>query len=199
MSKKVLAIFDFDGTLTTNDTLWSFLIFSKGWPRFCTALLRNSFSLCLALLGFKSRSEAKEDLYRSCFAGVEKKNFEGLCVSFAYYSGKYIRSEAEAKVEYHKSLNHEIVVVTASPVDWVIPIVSTIGITKVIGTELEIDKKGVLTGYFSTKNCFGAEKVSRLEQQYGKLSEFETYAYGDSNGDKELLAIADHKFYRRFW
>lgn len=199
MPKKVLAVFDFDGTLTNRDTLWSFLIFSKGWRSFFFALLKNSFSLFLALIGFKSRSDAKEALYRTCFKGVEKREFNNLCKKFAVNGQKYIRDEAQRRVEYHRSLKHEIVIVTASPIDWVIPIAYSVGITKVIGTELEIDKRGALTGNFSTKNCFGAEKVYRLEKEYGRLGNFEIYAYGDSIGDKEMLSIATHKFYRRFW
>ena len=199
MPKKVLAVFDFDGTLTTKDTLWLFLIFSKGWRGFCFALLKNSFSLSLALFGFKSRSEAKEALFRSSFKGVEKSKFEKLCKNFAVNGKKYLKDEAKRRLEYHRSLNHEIVIVTASPVDWVLPIATSIGIIKVIGTELEFDQNGVLTGYFSTRNCFGVEKVNRLKHEYGELGDFEIYAYGDSNGDKEMLSIATHKFYRRFW
>ncbi len=33
----------------------------------------------------------------------------------------------------------------------------------------------------------------------GSLDNYEIYAYGDSAGDKDLLEIADHLFYRSFF
>ena len=59
-------------------------------------------------------------------------------------------------------------------------------------------KNGKLTGKFSTKNCFGIEKVNRIKEKYN-LSEYNViYAYGNSSGDKEMLSIANEKYYKRF-
>jgi len=47
-------------------------------------------------------------------------------------------------------------------------------------------------------NCNGKEKVSRIKEAFN-LADFETvYAYGDSSGDKEMLAIATHAHFRPF-
>ena len=55
-----------------------------------------------------------------------------------------------------------------------------------------------LTGKFATKNCSGVEKLNRIKENYN-LDNYKTiYAYGNSKGDKEMLTIADKKFYKYF-
>jgi phosphoserine phosphatase len=55
----------------------------------------------------------------------------------------------------------------------------------------------VLTGKFATPNCFGEEKVSRLEQLYtvDVLNKKKLTVYSDSMTDKPLYDIADKSFY----
>ncbi len=88
--------------------------------------------------------------------------------------------------------------VSASILDYLIPWAEDMGFTDVLATKLEIDAKGIITGNFSGKNCKGDEKVRRLEECVNDLEKHEIYAYGDSRGDKEILAIADHPFYKSF-
>jgi phosphoserine phosphatase len=45
-------------------------------------------------------------------------------------------------------------------------------------------------------NCFGPEKVARLTKLLGPKNQYTLYAYGDSRGDRELLELADFKYYR---
>ena len=60
-----------------------------------------------------------------------------------------------------------------------------------LATEVEVDDDGRLTGRFKTKNCFGQEKVDRLLQAEPHREDYFLTAYGDSRGDRELLAFAD--------
>jgi len=64
----------------------------------------------------------------------------------------------------------------------------------VIGTQLETDGEGCLTGGISGRNCHGPEKARRLREKISTLDQREVYAYGNSIGDRELLEIADHAF-----
>jgi phosphoserine phosphatase len=59
-------------------------------------------------------------------------------------------------------------------------------------------KDGRLTGRFLTKNCYGQEKVNRIKELYPHREEYHLTAYGDSNGDRELLAFADEAHYKPF-
>ncbi len=59
-------------------------------------------------------------------------------------------------------------------------------------------KNGIVTGKFSTKNCYGIEKANRVQEVYNFDDYDHIYAYGDSRGDKELLELADESFYKPF-
>jgi len=71
------------------------------------------------------------------------------------------------------------------------------GVDDVLATRLEV-RDGRLTGRLAGPNCYGPEKVARLEALVGDLAGVELYAYGDSRGDRELLAAAQHPVYRPF-
>ena len=72
----------------------------------------------------------------------------------------------------------------------------------VLGTQVETDKDGRLTGRFLSNNCYGAEKVERLCKQLPELTthrcDYHIEAFGDSRGDRELLAFADKAHYKPF-
>ena len=65
----------------------------------------------------------------------------------------------------------------------------------VLGTQIEV-KNGNLTGRFLTKNCYGQEKVNRILALYPDRNTYYLIAYGDSRGDKELLAFADEAHFK---
>ncbi len=70
------------------------------------------------------------------------------------------------------------------------------GIT-VLGSRLEI-RDGRLTGRLAGKNCNGNEKVCRIREAVTLTPYQAVYAYGDSSGDREMLALAHHKGFREF-
>lgn len=72
---------------------------------------------------------------------------------------------------------------------------------EVIGTKIEVTD-GRLTGRFLTPNCYGAEKVRRLQEACPRLAtergNYNVVAYGDSRGDREMLEFADEAYYKPF-
>ena len=68
---------------------------------------------------------------------------------------------------------------------------------RLLATLLETEN-GIVTGKLSGKNCYGPEKVARIKSEF-RLEEYDNiYAYGDSSGDTEMLAIATKPYYRKF-
>jgi phosphatidylglycerophosphatase C len=51
--------------------------------------------------------------------------------------------------------------------------------------------EGIATGNLDGPNCRGPEKVTRLHEWLGDRSTVNVVAYGDSAGDREMLADAD--------
>ena len=102
----------------------------------------------------------------------------------------------EAQVEkLTKHLEHgdTVYVISASIEEWILPWCHDFGKINVLGTKIEIID-GIITGKFQTKNCYGQEKVNRLLEKEPDRDSYYLYAYGDSKGDKEMLAFADKSF-----
>src|SRR5581483_9290555 len=68
------------------------------------------------------------------------------------------------------------------------------GFDAVLGTRLEIDGDGRLTGRLDGPNCRGPEKVERLRAWLGGDGDVTVHAYGDSAGDRQLWEFADHAY-----
>ena len=47
-------------------------------------------------------------------------------------------------------------------------------------------------------NCHGKEKVRRINEAFNLADYSSVYAYGDTPGDRYMLAIANYKFYKPF-
>ena len=47
-------------------------------------------------------------------------------------------------------------------------------------------------------NCHGQEKVRRIKEAYPLDQYREIYAYGDTGGDRPMLGLATHSFYKPF-
>ncbi len=195
--KAVAALFDFDGTLTKIDSLLMFLWHQvKLWT-----FVRRSLSLASILLryilGLIDNDTAKERLFVILFAQTSKSEFAAIAYSFSNSVLPTILSvEPMERLKWHREQGHRCILVSASIEDYLVPWAEAEGFSKVLATRLEVDAQGFLTGRFLGKNCYGTEKVRRIEEYLGALDQFEIYAYGDSRGDKEMLAIADHPFYR---
>lgn len=195
--KPVVAAFDFDGTLTHYDTMFPFLLHTVGWSKF----LRHIFVLLPTLTGYGlgviRNDIAKERVFVRFLSGMAIGALKNKGVQFAEKKlPGLLRPEAMQRLAWHKQHGHHCVVISASLELYVKPWAMNAGFDGVIATHLETLNDGHTTGKLSGKNCFGAEKIRRLEELLGPKSGFMLYAYGDSRGDKELLSAADHAYYR---
>jgi phosphatidylglycerophosphatase C len=100
-----------------------------------------------------------------------------------------LRPDVRARVDWHRTEGHELVLVSASPELYVAPIGRRLGFDEVLATRLEVDPAGLLPGRLLGANCRGPEKVARL-RQWRSDGLVVAYAYGDSAGDREMLALA---------
>ena len=183
---KVFA-FDFDGTLTTRDTLLAFIRYACGTPRFLLGFLLHAPLLVLMKLRLYSNGKAKQRLFTWFFRGMPLETFDALCQSFARTHRHLLRPETVRLLQQALSEGAEVLVVSASIDNWVQPFFPTV---TVLGTQIEVID-GRLTGHFLTPNCYGQEKVRRILALHPERSAYRLTAYGDSRGDRELLAFAD--------
>lgn len=204
---KRLYAFDFDGTLTTADTLLAFIRYACGTWRFVWGFLVHSPLLVLMKLKLYPNYRAKQRIFAWFFRGMKAETFDALCRRFADDNASLIRPKAKALLSKLFAEGESVCVVSASIDNWVRPFfyqltAHSASDFRVIGTKVEADSNGRLTGRFLTNNCYGPEKVRRVLAEYPQLaaqrSSYVVEAYGDSRGDKEMLAFADNAFYRPF-
>ena len=193
MRKKIYA-FDFDGTLTTRDTLIAFIRYAKGTGAFALGFLRHAHLLVLMKLRLYPNWKAKQRVFSYFFGGMRLEDFDALCRQFAEDNRHLLRPEGLKTISQAQAEGAEVVVVSASIDNWVKPFFSHL---IVLGTQIET-ADGRLTGRFLTDNCYGQEKVNRILALYPDRSEYHLIAFGDSRGDKELLAFADEAHYKPF-
>ena len=191
--KRIYA-FDFDGTLTTRDTLLAFIRYAKGTGAFLWGFLRHAHLLVLMKLGLYPNWKAKQRVFSYFFKGMSLEEFYTLCRQFAADNRQLLRPEGVKTLQQAQADGAEVLIVSASIDNWVQPFFPEV---KVVGTQVEV-KNGHLSGPFLTQNCYGEEKVRRILALYPDRSEYRLIAFGDSRGDKELLAFADEAHYKPF-
>ncbi len=195
--KKTLALFDFDGTITKKDSFIDFFEYYSGLFRFwmLTALL--SPLLLLKVFDLYEAGRLKEKFFVRFLKGKRVEEVDKILLPYSTEKLPLIlKRSALDEIKKHKRNGAEVALVSASSSLWLKHFAKEYEM-ELIATELEV-KEGTFTGNIYGKNCVGPEKVKRIKEKYD-LSEFgEIYAYGDSSGDKEMLEIASHKFYRHF-
>jgi HAD superfamily hydrolase (TIGR01490 family) len=197
MNKRNIALFDFDGTITTDDSLLKFIRFVVGDRRFLLGLVVLSPMLVLYKLKLIPNYKAKQYMLSWFFKGMRKVDFLKVANEYSLvHIDKILRPKAIEKINWHKNQGHKVVVVSASIECWLRPWCEKNGL-ELIATKLEI-KDDIVTGKLLSKNCYGVEKVNRIKELYD-LENFDyIYAYGDSSGDKQMLEISHEKFYKPF-
>lgn len=197
MVKKVYA-FDFDGTLTTKDTLLEFIRFTRGNTAFLFGFLLFSPLLVLMKLKLYPNWKTKQRVFSWFFKGMLIDDFNHLCTEFALYNKQLLRPKGMKAIKKAIEEDSQVVIISASIDNWVRPFFDEMGNNIiVVGTKIEVSNN-YLTGKFITNNCYGVEKVRRLQALFPQRETYTLIAFGDSRGDKELLAYANQGFYKPF-
>jgi phosphatidylglycerophosphatase C len=195
--ERVVAAFDFDGTLTTRDSLIPFLLHHAGLPGFVHGMTSSAGVLLAYGLRMLRNDMAKERLLARFFAGSQLAELEQSGKQFARTGlPKLLRPDSLRRMQWHQQQGHRVVIVSASLDIYLKPWAETAGVNDVLCSSLARDDTGTVSGRLAGGNCFGPEKLNRLVDFLGDRSAFTLYAYGDSRGDRELLNSADYAFYR---
>lgn len=196
MSRSI-AFFDFDGTITSKDTLLEFIKFSKGRLSFYLGMLLNLHYLIGLKLGLVSNQAAKEKILRFFFSGTSAVTFQELCIAF--YNNRLpqlIRKGALTEINKLKERGTLVVVVSASPENWIGHWAQEMQVD-VIASRLEV-VDGTITGKISGKNCNGKEKVRRILEKHVMNDYAEVLVYGDTNGDRPMMELATTSYFKPF-
>lgn len=197
----VVAAFDFDGTLTERDTFVPFLARGLGWPKFLLALLKCSPWLAAFALRLIPNNVAKQKLMLAALKNKTTAQMDDWTSSWlANDLPGQLQSWTMARLAEHQQAGHCCVMVSASPDIYLKRVAQQLRFDALLCTEMAVEN-GRLTGLMKTPNCHGEQKVLRLQEwvveRFGADSGAEVvYAYGDTAGDKPMLRLAAHAFYR---
>lgn len=190
-----LALFDFDGTITTRETFGEFLRFAIPARRFALGrwlLAPLVIGYRLGLIGGVATR-----------AGIARFGFRGLLEADIAQAGRrfadeilpgLVRADVLERIRWHQAQDDTVVVVSGGFDAYLAPWCASHGLA-LMCSALEA-RDGVLTGRYRGRQCVGAEKPARVFAQYDRADFAAVYAYGDTKEDLDMLRIADRRFYR---
>ncbi|HMO31261.1 HAD-IB family hydrolase, partial [Enterovirga sp.] len=162
-----VAAFDLDGTLTGRDTVLPFLCEAVGMRLFLLGLPALLPSLAARGLGLLEATPTKELLFTRYLRGRPLDEIRAAGQRFACGTlPRMLRPAAVQRLRWHQERGHRCFVVTASPDLYVAPWAESLGV-KTLGSGLEADAGGRLTGRHQGAPCEGPEKLRRLIDAVG--------------------------------
>lgn len=186
------AFFDFDGTLTTKDTLrgfakyywkkrykWKFLTFLPVYAAYRLGVIGHNKTKAKFIKHFYYQASV-DDLYAK---GREYSQHE---------IHQIIQPAMLARLKWHIDQSHTVVIVTASLPYWLKYWCEQQGVA-LLSTEAE-EVDGKISGQLNGNNCFGHEKVLRIKRRYDIQPNDSIYAYGDTKSDFPMLDLARFAF-----
>ena len=190
-----LALFDFDGTITSNNTWTPFLKFAVPPSRMAVGRLLLLPVIVGHRLGVLPTGRAREIANYVAFKGERSSALEQRGVKYATdVLPRKLRQSALDRIEWHKSEGDDVVVVSASLNAYLGPWCEARNLLYIC-TTLE-ERAGRLTGRCVGGDCSGAEKERRVRERFDLSRYSLVYAYGDTPDDREMLELAQRKFYR---
>lgn len=199
-TKQSIAAFDFDGTITYRDSFLVFLFYTFGPLSTVVKLLFLLPHFIGFLIGKVSRKAVKEAIITRFLKGLSLEKVQKFGEKFAREKlDSQLRPEAVERIKWHQARGNRCLIVSASLDIYLVPWAKRHGFEDVLSSRLAIDDHGNITGKLLGNNCRREEKVRRLTEKLGSLSDYTLYAYGDTEGDKEMLKAADFPFFRKFF
>ena len=189
-----LALFDFDGTLTTRETFPAFMRYAVARPR----LLAGGVLLAPVVFGFRrgwvAGNPTRASIVQVGLRGVDAERLRAQGAAFARdVLPGVLRPEARAQLAWHRERGDRVVVVSGGLDVYLAPWCADQGVELLCSVLAE--RGGRITGYAGLQ-CVGEEKVRRVRTLCDPQAYAAIHAYGDTHEDHAMLAMAHHRTYR---
>jgi HAD superfamily phosphoserine phosphatase-like hydrolase len=193
---KTLVLFDFDGTISSSDSLWRFLWEALGLWKTLKGIPEVAFRFIkLALLFGWHSGVAKQQLMATYFTGMSR---EDMCTMGAAFLADNPRSpifpEVLAWIRAYRTAGCRVVVVSASFDVWLSAFCAAEDLELICTRLAFVDNK--FTGKFETPNCNYEEKKKRIAAAIDLGALARCIAYGNSRGDFSMFELSDQAWMR---
>ncbi|PWK92397.1 HAD family hydrolase [Fulvimonas soli] len=190
-----LALFDFDGTLTTRETFPDFLAFAAPPAR----VAAGRIALAPLYVGYKaglvSGCRIRAAAIGFAFRGVSAARVAAAGERFAaQVLPGLLRAAAMERLAWHRARGDCVAVVSGGLELFLAPWCRRHGLA-LIGSRLAV-REGYLTGRYLGAQCVGEEKARRVREAFALAGFPRVYAYGDTHEDHALLRLAHEPWYR---
>ena len=191
MATSDIAVFDFDCTLTRTDTL-------VPWLRELAGIRRVPRGLANGIGRFLQAGTDRRTAFKAALLGRLARGrsvADGQAAARRLSARVRWRQEQLDRFAWHKDQGHMTVIATGSPRLAVAELVADhCQPDLLIGTELEVDDAGLLTGRILGGNCVREEKARRIEGLMQRLGPFgESFGYGNLPHDRAMLGLMQHR------
>lgn len=181
-----VAIYDFDGTLTTES---SFIDFLKFYLEKKKALLKfiDNIPSCFGA----TPTSIKEKIFSLFFKGMDVETYNKLCEDFCKNRlSTIIRQDIYQNFLKDIKEKDMVIVASASFEDYILPFVKKYGDKAILVATRTEKANGIVTGKFVGKNCSKWEKVKRIIEIVDLSNAFVS-VYTDGFHDKPLISIGN--------
>lgn len=192
---RVLALFDFDGTITTREMLPDFVHYAVPKWRLRIGKVLLMPMVIAYRLGFVCGTAIRAAIAWVGFRGMAEAEYEAKAIAFARdVLPGVLRPEVMQRIAEHKARGDTVVVVSGAYDVYLKHWCATHGLDLIAST-LEV-RNGRLTGRYAGAQNVNAEKTRRVRERYELAGYTEVHAHGDTPEDQGLLALAQRRFYR---
>lgn len=158
-SSSIIAVFDFDHTLTNRDSLIPFLFYCQGLWKTSYHLAALSPTFIKFLLGNLSRQATKEKIITRFIGGWKFADVQAWGEKYAKKElDHYLKAEAMQRLAWHQAQGHRCLLVSASLEFYLKPWAKRHGFEEVLASCLELTSTSHVTGRLEGLNCWGLEK-----------------------------------------
>jgi HAD superfamily hydrolase (TIGR01490 family) len=190
-----LALFDFDGTITDGDGFLPFIHRATSRPRVLAGTLWLSPLIAGYRAGWVSASRMRQSIAWVAFRGRAHAELAALGERYALDAlERRVRPEASERIAWHQARGDRVIVVSASLGCYLAPW-CRVRALELICSELELHGD-VCTGRYRGGDCTGPEKARRILERCRLAGYEQVFAYGDTSEDREMLALAQHRYFR---
>ena len=184
-----IAIFDLDRTLTRRGCFTPFILYvAIRRPRRFLSFHRIILAALFNIVGLYRRDDIKLLMWREVVGGLSREEAETLGNTFAtVWIQNELRRQTKKNIKKHQEAGDRLILATAAMDIIADPIGRTLGFDDIISTRTHWTAEGRVSGNFDGENCYGEEKLRRVNLILGDVAPSKTLAYSDHVTDLPIL------------